>query len=456
MCGRLLRFGACVLLSVFATIAGAATPTDLPQASSLLVDEAGALTDADRDALLDRLRTFQDEGRAQVAILISKSTGGAPLAEYSLRVAESWQLGRAGRDDGLLILVVPSPAAARLEVGYGLEGNIPDALVAQWLDELHPAIKRNEIAAGLDRLLDRIDAGLPKAAAKAGADDNFLFPGHPEWRLAFVLVVFSLFSIFPMFAGRWGSFASAPLLAAFWGGAAYSMWSSTRIAGAVAACAFVLPLLWRLNVYSSKASPRWVEYLKAFGNLMAVLMFFSIITVFVGVGLWSDAPEYIAAAPVFAGLLALGIATFLFPSHAHAIMVVLRSLCHFVFIVVVAYVALQPFVADAGRIATTAAAAVTALIAVGLYVDSRQPRSEGLRTAHWFFGLALLLIVPLGLVALILAIGGEDLQTRITQGVAGGGSIAAALGLAARYGVIAAVRVGLGGAFGGGGAGRSD
>ncbi|MDB5901615.1 MAG: hypothetical protein JWM26_493 [Betaproteobacteria bacterium] len=92
MCGRLLRFGACVLLSVFATIAGAATPTDLPQASSLLVDDAGALSDADRDALLARLRTFQDDKRAQIAILVSKGTGGAPLSEYSLRVAESWRL----------------------------------------------------------------------------------------------------------------------------------------------------------------------------------------------------------------------------------------------------------------------------------------------------------------------------------------------------------------------------
>jgi uncharacterized protein len=454
MCGRLLRFGACVLLCVFAAVAGAATPADVPQATSLLVDEAGALTDADRDALLARLRTFQDDKRAQIAILVSKGTGGAPLSEYSLRVAESWRLGRAARDDGVLIVVVPSTGAVRVEVGYGLEGNIPDARVAQWLDDLQPAVKRNEIASGLDQLLDRIDRVLPKAAVKEGSGDNFLFPDHPEWRLPFVLVVFSLFSIFPLFAGRWGSYASAPLLAAFWGGAAFSYWGPSPAAYAVAGVAFVLPLLWRLNLAGDRGLPGWLGSLKAFGNVMAVVAFFTILTVFVGAPLSAEAKEFVWGAPAFAGALSIALAVFLFPAYASALMVVLRSFMHFIFIAVLAYVCVQPFVAEAGRIAISAAAAVTALIAIGLYVDSRQPLSEGFRTAHWFYGLALLLIVPCGVFALLLAMGGADLQTQIVQGVAGGGSLAGALALAARLGLVAAVRVGLGGAFGGGGAGR--
>ncbi|MDB5866167.1 MAG: YgcG family protein [Betaproteobacteria bacterium] len=453
MSGRLMRFAACVLFSVFASIAGAATPAEIPQATSLLVDDAGALTDDERKALLGRLREFQDAGRAQIAILLSKGTDGAPLAEYSLRVAESWKLGRAGRDDGLLIVVVPSTGAVRVEVGYGLEGNIPDAKVAQWLDDLQPAVKRNEVAGGLDQLLDRIDRVLPKAASKSGSGDNFLFPDHPEWRLPFVLVVFSLFAIFPMFAGRWGSYASAPLLAAFWGGAAFSYWGPSPAAYAITGVAFALPLLWRLNLSGRKA-PRWVEYLKGFGNLMAVVAFFTILTVFVGAPLSAEAKEFVWAAPAFAALLSIALAVFLFPSYARPIMVVLRSFIHFIFIVVLVYACLQAFVADAGRIATIVAATVTALIAIGLYVDSRQAPSAGFRTAHWFYGLALLLIIPCGLFALLLAAGGEDLQTQIVQGVAGGGSIAGALAIAARLGLIAAVRVGLGGAFGGGGAGR--
>lgn len=83
----------------------AAAPAPIPPPTSLLVDQVGVLSDAERAALLARLQTIQTSGRAQVAILIPGGTEGAPLAEYALEVAENWQLGRAGRDDGLLVLV---------------------------------------------------------------------------------------------------------------------------------------------------------------------------------------------------------------------------------------------------------------------------------------------------------------------------------------------------------------
>jgi uncharacterized protein len=441
---------------------GAAAPSPIPQPSSLLVDEAGALSDAEREALLARLRAIQDSGRAQVAILVAKGTDGAPLADYALRVAESWQLGRAGRDDGLLVLVVPSPAAARLEVGYGLEGVIPDARASQWLDELVPSVKNKEIAQGLDRLLDRIEGVLPKTVEKATASgDNYLFPDHPEWRLPFVLAVFSPFALFPMFIGRWGSVASAVLLAAFLGGAAGSLWSSTSAAFAVAGVAFPLPLLWGLNWWDSGRLGPWLRHAKTFGNLAAVAMFFAVITLFVGVGLWTDAADFVWAAPMFAGLLAIGLAVFLFPGKpAHYLMLVLRSAMHFAFIAVVAYVALEPFIPHPGRTALAVAAAVTLCAALALYLDSRESAradpSQGMRWSLWFVGLALLITLPFGLLALLLAVGGEDFQTRIVQAAAGGGSIAGVLALAARVGLIAAVKIGLGGRFGGGGAGRSE
>src|SRR5688500_11499253 len=107
----------CLLLT--ATGAFAAAPGAIPAQTSLLTDEAEVLTVAEHDALLKRLLAIQRSGRAQIAALISNGTDGAPLADYALRVAESWQLGRASRDDGLFILIVPSMNAARLEVGYG-------------------------------------------------------------------------------------------------------------------------------------------------------------------------------------------------------------------------------------------------------------------------------------------------------------------------------------------------
>ena len=268
-----------MLLFAFAHCAHAVAPAAIPEPTSLIVDQANALSDDAYTALKAQLKAIQSSERAQVAILVSSGIAGEPLAEYSLRVAEAWQLGRAKRDNGLLILVVPSSNAARLEVGYGLEGDIPDARASQWLDELIPTMKKGELAKGLVHLLDQIEAALPPARAKNPANDgNYLFPDHPEWRLPFVLVVFSLFSVFPLVLGRWGSVASAFMLAAFYGGAAWALWSSRNAAMAAAGIAFVLPLLWGLNWLNEYRLSPVLRYAKVFGNLCAVAMFFAIIT----------------------------------------------------------------------------------------------------------------------------------------------------------------------------------
>src|SRR4051812_29491459 len=100
----------------------AAQPAPVPEQTALVVDQASALTTETREALNSRLQVIQASGRAQVAVLISSGIRDEALSEYALRVAEAWQLGRAKRDDGLLILIVPSINGARIEVGYGLEG----------------------------------------------------------------------------------------------------------------------------------------------------------------------------------------------------------------------------------------------------------------------------------------------------------------------------------------------
>ena len=93
-------------------------------------------------------------------------------------------------------------------------------------------------------------------------------------------------------------------------------------------------------------------------------MFFAIITLFVGVGL-SAAEEPVWAAPVFSGLLAIGLAACLFPGAvALYLMLFLRSAVHFVFVLVVAYVGLASFIPDPSRIAFAAAGLVTACAAI--------------------------------------------------------------------------------------------
>ena len=448
----------CVSLLATAQCAYAAAPAAIPEQTGLIVDQANVLGGDARAALQARLQAIQAGGRAQVAILISSGIQGEPLADYSLRVAETWQLGRAKRDDGLLILVVPAINAARIEVGYGLEGDIPDARASRWVDELLPAVKTGEIAKGLNHLLDEIETALPAAGAKKSANDgNYLFPDHPEWRLPFVLVVFSLFSLFPLMAGRWGSIASAFLLAAFYGGAAWALWDSRNAGLAAAAIAFPLPLMWGLNWADTGRLSRALQYAKMFGNLCGVTMFFAIITLFVGVALWASGAQEVWAAPIFSGMLALGLAAVLFPGAQRPLMIVLRSAGHFVMVLLFAYLGLQPFVAHPAGIAFSVAGVFTALIALSLYLDVREKARDGAtRWSLWLVGFALLIALPFGLLLLVQAALGEDFQTRIAQVAAGGGSLGGILWLATRIGFFTALKIGLGGRFGGGGAGRGD
>ncbi|HUP93590.1 MAG TPA: TPM domain-containing protein, partial [Burkholderiales bacterium] len=317
----------CLLLAVAGAV-GAAVPGGIPAQTTLLTDEADVLTVEEHAALLARLLAIQRSGRAQIAVLISNGTGGVPLADYALRVAEAWQIGRARRDDGLLILIVPSINGARLEVGYGLEGAIPDARASQWLDDLIPAIRNKQFAEGLDQLLTRIDAALPLAEPKTASEDRNLFEKHPEWGVPFVLVVFSLFSLFPLFLGRSGGVASAFLLAAFMGGAAWTFWESRTAGLTAAAAAFPLPILWGLNRDNNHFLKPWLRYAKAFGNLIGVGMFFAIITLFVCTGL-SVAEQPVWPGLFFSGLLAIGLAIFLFPGKpADYLSYFLRSAMH--------------------------------------------------------------------------------------------------------------------------------
>jgi uncharacterized protein len=459
----LFVIGLCALVVCLAfcvALARADNLAPIPRATSLIVDQTKLLTADERTSLEARLKEVQASGRAQIGILIATGTGDEPLAQYSLRVAEAWQLGRKDKDNGLLILFVPAKNAARIEVGYGLEGSIPDARASVYVNDFLSSLQTTGAAAGLNILLEKIVRALPQGVENPTAWSDIL-DVHPEWKLPFVLVVFSLFTLFPLFLGRWGGFISAPLLATMYGFAAWSFWGSNTAGYVVAAIAFPLPLLWSLNNVKTARLGPVARCGLAVGNFCAVVLFFTIITLFVGMGLSVGGVKELWAAPLFALLMATGVAVFLFPGKpAQYLMLFLRSLMHFIFVLAVAYSALSAVHAQPALFAVSAAGLFTALVAIGLFLDSRETKAgssgETVAPRRWsllFFTAAVLGLLPFAVVALIYAVVGDDLYTRITLASAGGGSIAAVIWWAAGQGFFALV-IGLGGKFGGGGAGR--
>lgn len=115
-----------------------------------VTDHAGVLA-VGEIALLEReLAAFEDSTSTQIAVLVVRSTGGVPIEEFALRVAEENRIGRKGRDNGVLLVVAMEDREVRIEVGYGLEGAIPDALAGRIVrNEIIPQFRSGKYFAGI-------------------------------------------------------------------------------------------------------------------------------------------------------------------------------------------------------------------------------------------------------------------------------------------------------------------
>lgn len=134
----------------------------IPPLTSRVTDLTGTLSASQRDTLEQELRTLEARKGSQIAVLIVPTSRPEAIEQYSIRVAETWKLGRKGIDDGVLLLVAKEDRELRIEVGYGLEGVIPDAVAKRVISEIIiPYFKQGDfyggIHAGVARLIRLVD-----------------------------------------------------------------------------------------------------------------------------------------------------------------------------------------------------------------------------------------------------------------------------------------------------------
>ncbi|MCW5911334.1 MAG: TPM domain-containing protein [Cyclobacteriaceae bacterium] len=133
----LLRFSFFVIL-ILAGITVQAQRAVPPHNTVWVHDEANVLSPATKARLEAMLQAHRDSTSNQVAVLIVSSLDGEDINGYAVRVFEAWKLGQKGKDNGVLFLVAMQDRQMRIEVGYGLEGVLTDALSSR--------INRNEVA----------------------------------------------------------------------------------------------------------------------------------------------------------------------------------------------------------------------------------------------------------------------------------------------------------------------
>ncbi len=122
-----------------------------------VIDETNTLRQSDIDLLESKLKTYHDSTSTQIAIRIISSLDGYDLVNYSNALASKLGIGQKGKDNGLLILVVKNDRKIRIEVGYGLEGSLPDLATKQIIDDIiTPQFKNGDFYLGLDAAADDI------------------------------------------------------------------------------------------------------------------------------------------------------------------------------------------------------------------------------------------------------------------------------------------------------------
>ncbi len=130
----------------------------IPNLRSRVTDKTETLTQGEIRALEAELAHFEADKGSQIAVLLVPSTKPETLEEYSIRVAERWKVGRKGIDDGVILLIAKDDRRMRIEVGYGLEGAIPDVYAKRIIDEIMtPQFRTGDFYHGIAMGVDAIE-----------------------------------------------------------------------------------------------------------------------------------------------------------------------------------------------------------------------------------------------------------------------------------------------------------
>jgi uncharacterized protein len=209
----------------------------VPPLQARVTDLSGTLTAQQSGDLEAMLRAFEARKGSQIAVLLVPTTSPEAIEQYAIRVVEQWKLGRKGVDDGALLLIAKQDRAMRIEVGYGLEGALPDAVAKRIISEtITPFFKQGDfyggIRAGLGAMIKVVDGEpLPpprQAGGPTARDGVNFFENTMPVAMLFIFVVGGLLRTFlgrfvgglvaggVSFFGAWlllGSFVTALVIA---------------------------------------------------------------------------------------------------------------------------------------------------------------------------------------------------------------------------------------------------
>jgi uncharacterized protein len=204
---RVLRVFVLLLVAVAAPAIAA---PKFPSLSGRVVDQANVLRADTEQALTTTLAALEQKTGDQFVVVTLNSIEGLPIEDYGYQLGRSWGIGKAGKDNGLLLIVAPKERQVRFEVGYGLEGTLTDAATKLIIErQIIPRFQQADfdggVRAGVAAVVGLLGGEFTSpttisASRRANADSSFnIWPF-----LILAIIIFNLFVI-----GRrrrfWGS-----------------------------------------------------------------------------------------------------------------------------------------------------------------------------------------------------------------------------------------------------------
>jgi uncharacterized protein len=175
---------------------------NFPALTGRVVDQAGIMTTQSRSELEAKLKNLEDKSGIQVVIATLKSLEGSDIETYANQLFRNWRLGEAKKNNGVLLLVAPNEHKVRIEVGYGLEGTLTDALSSVIISSaMVPRFKTNDFSGGIERGVDGIISVLsgdttdwqPKPSVRA--EDPPPLPNELFTILFILIAIFVIWSL---------------------------------------------------------------------------------------------------------------------------------------------------------------------------------------------------------------------------------------------------------------------
>jgi uncharacterized protein len=221
--------------------AGLAYALSLPALTGRIVDQANVIPPASRAALETKLDALEQKSGIQLVVATVGSLQDSDIETFANQLFRYWKLGEAKKNNGVLLLVAPKERKVRIEVGYGLEGTLTDALSNVIITgAIVPRFKANDYAGGIERGVDGIisvlttDAAEWQPRARIRSDDWRTGVDQLVPLILFGLLVFMLRWLMGHArggGGRGGRAMLIPMAGSSWGGSSGSSWGGGGFSG---------------------------------------------------------------------------------------------------------------------------------------------------------------------------------------------------------------------------------